>query len=331
MRIFLIFLFSITLCKSLFAQVNGAQSSSVQASTKSSTEAVTEIKTNNDAKLNDSIKNCIEKKELASCLVAVPRLQSEKQYALAFKTGEILCELEPTHCFSVYFISLSLDKKKAELFFTKLISECEKNADFCDAVANIHEEQKNYELALQAAKKYFTKHKQGSYILLAHKYGNKQEAYTASLADCKSNQDQCVFYLRYFYEHPQKSEILENSIKSCVEQKQSSIGANNCAILGTYYFKIQEFDLAYKHWSKDCETNSTSCLLILGSKRFNDEINLLTLKKFCSTKGGPTAHFNLQLVECEKIEESTVRVPPAIEKFAVESLKAFVNEQKLSN
>lgn len=289
------------------------------------------VKAENDAKLNEAIKTCLEKKELASCLLATPRLNAEKKLALAFKTGEVLCELDPTHCYGVYYIATNLDKKKGEGFFAKLLSECEKNADYCDAVASIQEEQKNYEQALASAKKYFTKHKKGSYILLAHKHGNKQDAYDSSLADCKANTEQCVFYLRYFYEHPQKDEILKNAVKNCTEQKAVSDGASNCAILGTYYFKIQEFDLAYKYWSKDCETNNLSCVLILGAKRYDDEVNKATLKKFCTVKTGMAGSYNLQLVECEKITDETVRVPPSIEKYAVDTLKFFMNEQKLSH
>ena len=287
--------------------------------------------TENDAKLNEAVKNCIDKKELASCLVATPRLNFDKQYALAFKTGEILCELEAVHCYGAYYIALNFNKKKAEDFLAKILSECEKNADFCDAVAGLHEDQKNYELALLAAKKYYTKHKKGSYIVLAHKYGNKQDAYDASLADCKTNSDQCVYYLRYFYEHPQKDEILKNAVKNCTEAKNLTLEANNCAILGTYYFKIQEFDLAYKYWSKDCETNNLSCLLILGSKRYNDDANKSALKKFCTVKASAAGSYNLQLVECEKIDADTVRTPPAVEKFASETLKSFMSEQKLAN
>lgn len=289
------------------------------------------VNAENDAKLNEAIKTCLEKKDLASCLMATPRLHAEKKYALAFKTGEVLCELEQTHCFGVYYIAVNYDKKKAEEFLAKIIAECEKNADYCDSVASIQEDQKNLEQALISAKKYFTKHKKGNYILLAHKYGNKQDAFDASLADCKANTDQCVFYLRYFYEHPQKDEILKNAVKSCTEQKIVTDGASNCAILGTYYFKIQEFDLAYKYWSKDCETNNLSCVLILGAKRYDDEVNKSTLKKFCSVKTGMAGSFNLQIVECEKITDETVRVPPAIEKYAVDTLKSFLNEQKLTN
>lgn len=289
------------------------------------------LKAENDSKLNEAVKNCIDKKDLASCLVAFPRLVTDEKWALAFKTGEILCDLDQTHCNDVYYVAEKIEKKKAEDFLAKLISECEKNADYCDSVASIQEYLKLYEQALLSAKKYFTKHKKGNYILLAHKHGNKLDAFEASLADCKTNVNQCVFYLRYFYEHPQKEEILKNSVKSCVEQKSPVDGSSNCAILGTYYFKNQEFDLAYKYWSKDCETNNLSCLLILGSKRYDDEINKSTLKKFCTVKTGLAGSYNLQLVECEKITDESVRVPSAIEKYAVDTLKSFLNEQKLSH
>jgi tetratricopeptide (TPR) repeat protein len=287
--------------------------------------------TENDPKLSEAIKTCLDKKDLASCMVAVPRLNAEEKFALAFKTGEILCELDASHCFGVYYTALKLDPKKAEDFFNKLIAECEKNADYCDAVASLHEVKKNYEQALLTAKKYFTKHKKGMYILLAFKYGNKQDAYDASLADCKADEANCVFYLRYFYEHPQKDEILKLAVKSCNEQKTPVDGASNCAILGTYYFKIQEFDLAYKYWAKDCDTNNLSCVLILGAKRYSDEVNKATLKKFCSVKTGLINSLNLQLTECEKITDETVLVPPAIEKYAIETLKSFMSEQKLKN
>jgi hypothetical protein len=286
------------------------------------------LKAENVEKLNEAIKTCLDKKDLASCLLAVPRLNSEKKWALAFKTGEILCELDQSQCFSIYYIAEKFEKKKAEDFFAKLQAECEKNADYCDAVARLQEDKKNYEQALISAKKYFNKHKDGVYILLAHKYGNKQDAFEASLADCKQNIDKCIFYLRSFYEHPQKDEILKNVIKSCVEQNSPSDGTSKCAILGTYYFKVQEFDLAYKYWSKDCETNNMSCVLILGSRRYNENVIKTTLKKFCSVKTGSASIMEVQLTECEKITEDTVLPPAAIEKFAVDTLNQFLNEQK---
>lgn len=330
MRFFLFLIFYFLFFCSLNAQTLNSSSLVSQGDSVSATN-VSVVKTENDSNLSDAIKNCIDRKALASCMAAFPRLNSDKQNALAFKTGEILCELEASHCYGVYNTALKLDKKKAEDFLTKLVSECEKNADSCDSLASIQEDLKNYEQALISAKKYFTKHKKGQYIRLANKYGNKQDSYDASFADCKANTDQCVIYLRYFYEHPQKEEILKIAIKNCEENKTPVDGSSNCAILGTYYFKIQEFDLAYKHWSKDCDTNNVSCLLILGAKRYSDDVNKSTLKKFCNVKTSLADNYNLQLIECEKINDETVRVPPAIEKFAVDTLKSFMNEQKLAH
>lgn len=325
----LFFIFCALFLNVTSAQVLVPQSSTDQ--TEAKVPASKEAKADDDVNLNEAVKGCLEKKELGACMLAIPRLNFGKKLALAFKAGEVLCELDPSRCSDVYYIALNYDKKKAEEFSAKIIAECEKNVDYCDSAASLQESQKNYEQALVAAKKYFTKHKKGPYIFLAHNHGNKQDAFDASLADCKVNLHSCVLYLRYFYEHPQKDEILKNAVKDCEAKKTVSDGASNCSILGTYYFKIQEFDLAYKYWAQDCETNNLSCVLILGAKRYNDEVNKATLKKFCSVKTGLANSLNLQLEECEKITDETVRVPPAIEKYAVDTLKNFLNEQKLSN
>lgn len=274
-----------------------------------------------------AIHDCLEKKELAACTAAVPLLNSDKQYAVSFKAGEILCDLNPDSCYSNYFTAKKLENKKAEDFLKSITEKCSQNADFCDSLAVIQEELKQYPESIESAKKYFNKNKKGSYIRLVHSYGNKDESYAASLADCKNNNDSCTFYLRYFYEHPQKEELVKGAEKNCQETSGKSQGASNCAIVGTYHFKNRDYDKAYKFWSEDCKNNPVSCALILGSKRYsNNEQEIL--KKFCEPNSSPFDIVNLRLTDCAKITEDSPGPTPAIDAYTKNLLTQFLNEQK---
>lgn len=280
---------------------------------------------------------CLEKKHISACEMTQASLWGQERRLEAREIAEILCKKRPgVRCGDIYYLSQDISEKEAEQALKKLEALCDADIRTCDALAHIYDGRNESAPALKYAKKYYDKMKTGFYTWLAYKYNaDKKLAFKESLKNCREDGSSCLFTLRYMPDHPQRSEIVDRSTKSCEQsQPHSASGATDCTIVGSYFYKINQFDKAYKMWRHDCAWNPMSCELILGGIQFSRQQHLQAARDFCAPKE-MSGHFSQ--VEMHSTYCPAARVPASkgeellvlkLQNEGLKLLRSFVKEQK---
>jgi hypothetical protein len=251
-------------------------------------------------------------RELEECLwtgaekackpIAAKQKANANFYDSALKSIENKCETDYEKCYLFFSYSGILGKKHEAAAIKRLAELCEKNVESCLGLTFAYEKTKEIPKALAAAKKYFDVSKRGPYILLA--YNNKTDlkaVFEASLADCRSNNQLCLSYLRAMPDHPQHQELVTLSDFACKNSNGLSVGATACAVVGAYFYKIKNFEKAQESWASDCKNNGVSCMLILGAEDLPAPSKRQALKTLCDTSPSSVLGNDNKLIEflCE--------------------------------
>lgn len=243
----------------------------------------TSLITHADELLEKAREACLSKNDVVACRVVIDKNRFLKNYKICLEISEKMCSIDTKSCSEMYRIAGEIDEKTQNKIFEKMSESCNKDAAYCQALADIYEDRRDIQNALKFGRKYYEKYKKGSYPWLSYKHGtDKKVAFEDALEKCRADNFSCGFTIRYMPDHPQYQELLTYAEKDCKKKNQDSTGATTCAILGSYYLKKGDPTKAYELWWHDCPTNQLSCLLIIGSKKYSRDDNISAFKKFCN-------------------------------------------------
>lgn len=279
----------------------------------------------------DEFRNrCLKQSDIEACNIAVSAFNGQGKPQLALEVSEKMCEMNAENCSQSYFSARRVGPQAALDLLKKMQLRCSKSTEYCDTLASIYEEKKQFSLALETAKKYYDKFQKGSYPRLAYQLGtDKKTAFDAFLKDCREDNSKCVFALRYMPDHPQYLELLVHAENACKKEGDLSSGATDCAIVGTLYFKKSNFPKAFEFWAYDCAKNQVSCMLILGSEKAAANLKLQAMKGFCNYTGQmhEATLANLENKYCGKFKENQ-KIPKELFTAGQQEIAAFLGEQK---
>ncbi len=283
-----------------------------------------------DSELMGFHERCLKQSEIQACDYAVKAFNGQEKPEFALEVSEKMCEMNAMNCSQSYFSARQISPKAANELVKKMELRCSKNIEYCDILANIYEERKQFPLALETAKKYYDKFHKGSYARLAYQQGkDKTPAFEEALSTCREDNSNCSFSLRYLPDHPQYQELLVHAENHCKNESMSSYGATDCTIVGTIYYKKSNFTKAFEFWTYDCAKNQIACMLVLGSDKATPTLKLKAMIDFCNYSG--QAHeatmSNLENKHCAKFK-TTKKIPQEMFTSGERSLKSFIDEQK---
>lgn len=286
----------------------------------------------NNPDLDEFRNRCLKQSDVEACNIAVSAFNGQNESQLALEVSEKMCEMDADNCSQSYFSATRVSPQAALDLVKKMQMRCSKKTDYCDTLASIYEERREFPLALEAAKKYFDKFQKGIYPRLVYEYGNdKKTAFDAFLKDCREDNSKCVFALRYIPDHPQYQELLVHAENQCKKEGTASYGATACAILGTLYYKKSNFSKAFELWAYDCAKNQVACMLILGSEKAAANLKLQAMTGFCNYSTTGLARektlVNLERKYCEKFKVNKI-IPKEMLTTGQQDLTDFLGEQK---
>lgn len=283
-----------------------------------------------DPELLDYRERCLKQSEILACDYAVKSFNGQEKPELALEVSEKMCEIDAMNCSQSYFSARQISPKAANELVKKMEQRCSKNIEFCDTLANIYEERKQFPLALETAKKYYDKYHTGSYARLAYQQGkDKTPAFEEALTTCREDNSNCGFSLRYLPDHPQYPELLVHAENHCKNERTMSYGATDCTIVGTIYYKKSNFTKAFEFWTYDCAKNQIACMLVLGSDKATPAFKFKAMTDFCnySDQAHEATMSNLESKHCAKFKK-TKKIPQEMFASGQRSLKSFIDEQK---
>lgn len=283
-----------------------------------------------DFNLDDFRNRCLKESDVEACNHAVSAFNGQNKPQLALEVSEKMCEINADHCSQSYYSAQRVGPQSALDILKKMQIRCSKKVDYCDTLASIYEGKKEFSLALETAKKYFDKFQKGSYPRLVYQYGNdKKIAFDAFLKNCREDNSNCAFALRYMPDHPQYQELLVHAENECKKEENMSSGATDCAVVGTLYYKKLNFLKAFEFWAYDCAKNQVACLLILGSEKATANVKSQAMVDFCNYSASilHVTVANLKKKYCEKFKENKL-IPKEMLTIGQQELSAFLSLQK---
>ena len=277
---------------------------------------------------NPDLRDCLTGTSADACGLVAGQLKAQGKYEDSMRAHERACELnlDETNCSQSYWVAQKIGKKSAGRILELMKKRCESHARICKTLAYIYEEQKNFPEVAKLAQKY-------KYGYLLYLYGDKKEAYPLILQECKNQDTQCAFFLRYIPDHPQYDQILKIAESSCKNASYVEVGASTCAIIGMVHYKRRNFQSAYDFWSYDCKKNAMSCLLIVGTEKPSKIQFVEALNNFCDSELNSDFHieelYAMAKNYCEKKDNIVVLMtaPPEIKSYADRLIKEFLKEQ----
>lgn len=246
------------------------------------------------------LEDCTVKNKYDICIKIKNKRKEEIKPSEMLVVSQKACELKPTEACAGLF-ALARQVGGSAVFQTQKLLEqsCIKFAEACDEVSGFYEDQKDFASAINFSRKYYLKFQRGNFAKFSYLYGDKNEAFAASLVGCQKEPAKCAEYLKLMPDHNQLAKLLEGAEKDCKTYLKMAT-PSSCVLVGSHYYNIGNYNKAYDYWSVDCDKNNAySCFYIMGSNI--DELRRdVGFEKFCRiplTKLN-ASHLSLQKMNC---------------------------------
>lgn len=256
--------------------------------------------------------DCLQKSNLESCLKLSTIKKNENNFKDAFPLARKACELNSENCSGLYTMANVLGVDAVTNLKKFLEEQCVKSAEACNELALIYESQKDYTTAIDFARKYYLKYQKGNFTKFSYLYGDKNEAFAASLNECTKNNADCVQYIRFMPDHPQLNKVIALAEQDCVKAPAGP----SCLDTGLHYNKKAKYVKAYELWGPSCKSNVVeACIYIMGSRGIDPDQQLTAYKHFCTIGSQmPMTFLNVKKMNCQN---------PAAAKDIPNQLKAY--------
>jgi hypothetical protein len=244
------------------------------------------------------LEDCTVKNKYDVCIKIKNKRKEEAKLSEILIVSQKACELKPKEACAGLF-ALARQVGGVAVFQTQKLLEqsCIKFAEVCDEVSGFYEDQKDFGSAINFSRKYYLKFQKGNFAKFSYQYGDKNEAFAASLVGCQKEPAKCAEYLKLMPDHNQLLKILEGAEKDCKAYVKMAT-PSSCVLVGSHYFNIGNYNKAYDYWSIDCDKNNAySCFYIMGSS-IDDLRKNVIFEKFCRI---PLANLNASHLSLQKM------------------------------
>ncbi len=263
---------------------------------------------------------CLQKNVFEACQDLVSKKKSDPtaKPTEVFLIAKKACELKGEGCVGIYSIAKSASSDAFEGLQKFLEAQCIKSAEACNELASVFEAQKDYTNAIDYARKYYLKFQKGNFAKFSYLYGDKNEAFAASLSECTKNNSDCVMYIKSMTDHPQIAKLVEFAEADC---KKDVSGSSSCLTVGHYYNKNLNFSKAAEVWGLQCnKENAESCIMVIGSKGIEPAKKMTAYSKLCSISGKiPISILNVKKMNCQN--SSAIEIPNQLKIFSEYELR----------
>lgn len=241
-----------------------------------------EAKESSEDIYKEGLRVCGEPAAMDHCKALTSKLFYDRLYAQAFTLQEMACATDANSCDQAYMNAQRFFPEKVELIIQKIVDQCDRDAIFCGVLAGIYKDRRKPALALAAYRKEFDKTGTIVYALELKEQNKSQKEIDAAVEQsCERDKDSCGMALRYFPKHPKQKIFAKKVGELCEAQGESVTGADDCSIVGSFYFKNNDFEKALKYWTESCDYNELTCILILGSEKAGASQHRQALANFC--------------------------------------------------
>lgn len=244
-----------------------------------------------------TVEDCIQKSNFETCQKLAAIKKSENNFKEALPLAKKACELKPESCAGLYSMVSTLGPDAMAALKKFLEEQCVKHAEACNEVSLIYESQKDYTGAIDFARKYYLKYQKGNFTKFSYLYGDKNEAFAASLNECTLNNSECVNYIRTMGDHPQFTKLISFAEQDCIKKP----AGGSCLDTGLHYNKKAKYVKSLELWSPACKSEVVeACIYLMGSRGVDPDEQLKAYKLFCNINGNiPIAILNVKKMNCQ--------------------------------
>jgi hypothetical protein len=256
--------------------------------------------------------DCLQKNNFTSCKMLGLKKKSENKFTEALLFAKKACELNGEGCVGLYDLGNSVGPDSVTGLKKFLEDQCVKSAEACNEVSSIYESQKDYPNAIDYARKYYLKYQKGNFTKFSYLYGDKNEAFAASLSECNKNPADCVQYVRTMRDHPQLAKLVSQAELDCNQHP----AGNSCLDTGLYFNKKANYKKSSQLWDLACKAEiAEACVFLMGSRGADAADQVSAFSKFCSIhQTMPMSLLNLKKMNCQN--PSAKEIPSQLKVFS---------------
>jgi tetratricopeptide (TPR) repeat protein len=269
--------------------------------------------------------DCLQKSNVESCLKLAAIKKNENNIKEALPLARKACELKAEACSGLFAMANILGADAVANLKKFLEEQCVKNADACNEASLIYESQKDYTTAIDYARKYYLKYQKGNFTKFSYQYGDKNEAFAASLNECTKNNADCVGYIRFMPDHPQIAKMITLAEQDCVKSPTGT----SCLDTGLHYNKKAKYAKAYQLWGPSCKSSiAEACIFIMGSRGIEPEEQLDSYRHFCKISSQmPIGFVNVKKMNCQS-PSSAKDIPNQLKAYSEYELRKAEKSMK---